>query len=292
MNSITFHRHGAGRTCVAITILCVIGGFAALPFLATDLVAQEGKVVGESVISTESAYEMNAAFSHGGTRLHFSRCIGERSAMECRILVSRRTGDTWSAPEPASFTTGAADFDPAVSHDGTRMIFLSRRPRPGESAPRSDWDIWMTQLEDNEWGEPEWLGPPISTDESEYFASLAPDGDLVFSSIRPGRAGRGDICIARRTGAGFDEPRILGANVNSEFFESDPAVSADGSFMLFTSYGRPDAPGSNERVGRGRPRRLPPPLRADARASAGEPDGRADAAYTVRTRIVTALEAA
>jgi glyoxylase-like metal-dependent hydrolase (beta-lactamase superfamily II) len=246
MSSITFHRPGAGRTCVAITILCVIGAFAALPFLATDLVAQEGRVVGAGVISTGSAYEMNAAFSHGGTRLHFSRCTGERSAMECRILVSRRTGDTWSAPEPASFTTDAADFDPAVSHDGRRMVFLSRRPRPGESAPRSDWDIWMTQLARDEWAAPTWLGPPISTDESEYFASLTPDGDLVFSSIRPGGAGRGDIYIARRTAAGFDEPRNLGANVNSEFFESDPAVSADGRFMLFTSYGRPGAPGNGD----------------------------------------------
>ena len=237
-------RRGVSRNGGSTLARAIGAALATLALASRGTAAQD--VVGAGVISTESAYEMNAAFSHGGMRLHFSRCTGERSAMNCRILVSRRTDDTWSAAEPASFTTDAADFDPAVSHDGTRMVFLSRRPRPGESAPRTDWDIWMTQLDGDEWGAPTWLGPPISTDQSEYFASLTPGGDLVFSSIRPGGAGGGDIYIARRSAGGFDEPRYLGANVNSEFFESDPAVSADGSFMLFTSYGRPGAPGSGD----------------------------------------------
>lgn len=215
--------------------------------LAQSLAAQAGTVVSPGVVSLDSVYEMNTTFSHAGTRMYFSRCSGRGAALNCRIYMSIR-GDqnVWGAPAPASFSTTTSDFDPAVSHDGSRMIFLSKRPRPGDTQPRADWDIWIMERQGDGWSEPRWLPPPISSNESEYFASLTPQGDLVFSSIRVGTAGAGDIWIAKRTPAGLAAPQPFSPNVNSVQFESDPLMSSDGSFLLFTSYGRPGAPGDGD----------------------------------------------
>ena len=81
-----------------------------------------------------------------------------------------------------------------VSYDGLEMYFDSRR-----SGGYGNWDIWVSRREtnDDDWGEPENLGPTINTSQGEACAYISADGlELYFSSgNRPGGYGNGDIWV-------------------------------------------------------------------------------------------------
>ena len=64
------------------------------------------------------------------------------------------------------------------SPDGTRLLFGSTRPRPGESDTRNSYDLWeVTRDTNGSWGEPRFLAD-VSSDESDYQPSLTEDGIL------------------------------------------------------------------------------------------------------------------
>jgi len=92
------------------------------------------------------------------------------------------------------------------------------------------------------WGEPVNLGPTVNSAENDAEPALSADGlVLVFQSDRPGGQGAFDLWMCTR--ASCDEPFgqavNLGARVNSGGNDLQPALSADGLTLVFTS----DRPG-------------------------------------------------
>ncbi len=84
--------------------------------------------------------------------------------------------------------------------------------------------------------EPEPLGPPVNTEHSEMGPSLSGDGlTLYFSSDRPGGEGSADLWMASREtlDGPWGEPVNLGAPVNNEVGQNNPAVSADGLTLFY-----------------------------------------------------------
>ncbi len=84
--------------------------------------------------------------------------------------------------------------------------------------------------------EPEPLGPPVNTEFSEMGPSLSGDGlVLYFSSDRPGGEGSADLWMATRAtvDSPWEEPVNVGATVNNEVGQNNPAISADGTLLLY-----------------------------------------------------------
>lgn len=193
-------------------------------------------LVGEGVISTPFD-DLNAAFTPGQDTVYFTRMLpDDRTGV---ILSSHRSGGTWSTPTLAPFSGSFSDVDPFITPDGSRLFFSSNRPL-SDSEPATSYDIWMVERVAGGWSEPVNLGPPVNTGAQEYYPTLTAGGTLYFSSTRPGGGGSGDIFRARPEGDGYAEPENLGEAVNSDRFDGDPFIAPDESFLVFTSYGRPD----------------------------------------------------
>jgi Leucine-rich repeat (LRR) protein len=110
-------------------------------------------------------------------------------------------------------------------------------------------DIWMSTraTEKDPWSEPVNLGPRINTPDNEHEPCLSADGlTLLFASDRPG--GKGDFDIWMSTRSATSQPWSAPVNlesVNSEFGESGPQLSADGTVLLFNS-NRPGGSGDSD----------------------------------------------
>ena len=224
---------------VALTSVSAFGltrtrGHAPLP---------EPELVGPGIIST-ALDELNSAFSPDGQELYFD--INGPANGFGTIVVSKRRGDGWSAPVVTSFSGQYTDYDPTISADGKRLIFISNRPVGGVAKAPQDMDLWSVSRTRDGWGEPVNLGPPLNTPAAEYSPSLAADGTLYFSGRRSDSQGRVNIYRSRQINGAFGEPENLGPTINGTATNVDVAIAPDQSFIIFVSYGRPDALGSGD----------------------------------------------
>ena len=198
-----------------------------------------------------SGKDMPCSLSLDGLSLYFINYISYQPGGLYRpdgdeILVTRRlsTDDDWGEPEhlgPAINTPDdlVSDCMPDISDDGLELYFMSNRP--GSYA--GNYDLWVATREttDDDWGEPNNLGPPINTEYDEAFPRILHDGlTLIFSDWfvpRPGGQGHCDLWISTRptTDDPWEEPENLGETVNSPYFDSEPYLTYDGLVLLFAS---------------------------------------------------------
>jgi Tol biopolymer transport system component len=194
----------------------------------------EATVFGDGVISTDDE-EYRISFSPDGQTAWFARGSGFfPETRQATIMESSLIEGEWSEPAVASFSGTYPDIDPWVSPDGTSIYFSSIRPVGGED--RADADVWRVDRSDDGWGEPVHL-PAISSEADELGASVSSDGTLWFASDRPGGAGGWDLYTAQPTNGDFATPEPV-TELNSPIWEFNPAISADGSELIFTSIGR------------------------------------------------------
>ena len=175
--------------------------------------------------------ERDTAWTPDGTELYHSVYERARGA----IVVRRQRPDgTWSAPEFAPFSGVHSDLEPFVTADGAWLYFISKRPLPGETEP-GDYNLWRLRRRGDGWGSPEPLSEPVNSEHQEFYPSLTADGDLVFTSDRPGGLGGEDLWIAEPNGDGWADPVNLGDAINSPGPEFNSLIAPDGSWLIFGS---------------------------------------------------------
>ena len=188
------------------------------------------KVFQENVIST-GEYETHPCFSPSGDTLYFLKGLPDASFFAIYFTVKK--GNTWTKPNVVPFSGRYSDADPFVTKDGKTLYFVSARPiHPGDSA-KQDWDIWKVAITKKGWGEPVHLGDVINSGGSEFFPTLADNGNLYFGSERVGGKGRSDIYVSKPNGAAFGAPENLGDSVNTVNNEYEPHIAPDESYIIF-----------------------------------------------------------
>lgn len=151
------------------------------------------------------------------------------------LVVSHRRNGAWSVAEALPFSGVYNDRSGALSSDGTRLIFASRRPRLGESGERSDYDLWAVDRNpDGGCGSPRPLAA-LNSKASEYQPSIAANGTLYFSSDRVGGEGGQDLYRAAWTGDAYAPPENLGPPGNSEESEMSGLIFPNEERLVFSS---------------------------------------------------------
>lgn len=122
------------------------------------------------------------------------------------------------------------DYFPSVTADGNQLIF-TRNIEGNE-------DFFISTKKNDKWTTPVPLSEKINTPKyNEGAQSISPDGRYLFFTgcNRPDGLGRCDIYVSHKNGKDWDAPFNLGAPVNSPYWESQPAISPDGSTLYFVS---------------------------------------------------------
>jgi Tol biopolymer transport system component len=96
------------------------------------------------------------------------------------------------------------------------------------------------------WSTPASLGPDVNTESQEYYPSVSKSGTLYFSSNREGGKGSVDIYRSRLVNGKYSKPENLGDEINSKYYDGDPYIAPDESFLIFVSYNRPDSLGDGD----------------------------------------------
>ena len=173
--------------------------------------------------------ERDTAITPDGGELFFS--MWERG--QGYLLHRVDSPDGWSQPEIAPFASAShSELEPFITADGAWLYFISKRPLADGTVPEK-FDLWRVLRTDAGWGEPEPLPDGVNTEHDEFYPSLTEDGDLYFTSDRPGGLGGEDIWFAEWTGSGWAEPVNLGDAVNSPGPEFNSLVARDGSWLIF-----------------------------------------------------------
>ena len=205
---------------------------------------EAARVFGPDIISTPEG-ESWITFDPAGTMAVFGR---HRNSGWNRhtIHISRRDGNSWTAPQVAPFSGTFEDRGARFSPDGQRLIFSSNRPRPGQGeTARQDFDLWVVERSGNAWSEPRLLPAPISSDANDFHASIASDGSIYFASSRPGGAGRSDLYVATFEG-GSATVRRLGPSINTAYSEPDVYIDPAQRFLILARTDDPNGLGGDD----------------------------------------------
>ena len=189
--------------------------------------------------------DIDPFISPNGQRLYFSsiRPVDGVIRGDIDLWMVERTPDGWSEPVnlgPAVNRPDADELYPSVSANGT-LYFASGPffPQPG-----LDFDIYRAERDGAGFAPREELGAGVNTqptpndawlqDAWEFNPEISVDGKtLVFTSLRPGGFGAGDLYVSHLVRGEWTAARNLGPVVNTASDEYHPTLSRNGQELYF-----------------------------------------------------------
>ncbi|MDQ3069964.1 MAG: hypothetical protein M3R55_09580 [Acidobacteriota bacterium] len=187
-----------------------------------------------------------------GQRLYFSsiRPVAGATRGDIDIWMVERTAQGWSEPMHLGpeVNTDGDELYPSASSDGT-IYFASGPQAP---AAGKHYDIYRARRAGKGFSSREVLGAGINTQPAatdpgpqaawEFNPEVSADGTLmVFTSLRPGGHGLGDLYVSRFARGEWTPAQNLGAAVNTSADEYHPTLSRDQTQLYFVRRG--PAPG-------------------------------------------------
>ena len=123
------------------------------------------------------------------------------------------------------------EYLPTLTADG-KMLLFTRYNRPSMSE-----DFYYCRFVDGHWGKAVRMAEPLNSGDNEGAGCISQDGRILYFTAcgRKDGAGRCDLYISYRKGAGWSQPQNLGPAVNSSGWESQPCLSIDGQTLYFVS---------------------------------------------------------
>jgi len=194
------------------------------------------------LLYAEAAYDEALKNMEQYNRLKKTLTIEENRLLEsCRFASKAIESPVAFHPENAgeAINTTEDEYWPSLNGESNALVFtrLITKDAAGKKIAYPQEDFYVSQKDSAGWQNALPLGPPVNTGENEGAQCISADGRLLFFTGcgRPDGLGSCDIYMSVRQKGKWSEPVNLGNPVNSNFWESQPSVSADGRLLYFTS---------------------------------------------------------
>lgn len=144
----------------------------------------------------------------------------------------------------AKINTEYGEYRPKVTGDEKKMFFTSRRKNNEHTKTDEEGkyyeDIYYSERKFGVWQEAVLMDETINTQGHDACLYVSPDGQyMMIYRASAALLTEGGIYETRLEGKKWTEPTLLQADINSNYWETDVSVSADGNTLFFTS----DRPG-------------------------------------------------
>ena len=190
-----------------------------------------------------TGHEFGLTFTPDMKEGYFTRTFPDKKINH--ILRTEFKDGRWQTAITTSFSDDRwSDLDPSLSPNGKRLFFISTRPATSQDVGPKDMDIWYVDRVRNDWGQPRRLDN-VNSSAKEGSPAVSREGTLCFFSDRDREANSNSIFCSELREGKYNEPVKLGPEINSEFSDTSPFLSADGNTLLFYStrpggYGKAD----------------------------------------------------
>jgi outer membrane protein OmpA-like peptidoglycan-associated protein len=135
--------------------------------------------------------------------------------------------------------TADDEYWPCLNAEADELVFtrLLRFDNNGQKLSLPQEDLFVSKKDSGKWLKASPLGLPINTEDNEGAQCISADGRLLFFTACGRADGQGscDIYLSVLKEGKWSEPVNLGPPVNTNSWESQPSVSADGRYLYFTS---------------------------------------------------------
>jgi len=155
-------------------------------------------------------------------------------------------------PLSSNVNTPYKDYWPSLTIDEQELYYTVQLPT-NQRSPYGEQiyqeDLFVSKKgADGKWQASKNIGPPINTDDNEGSQSISANGQFLFyvACNRKVDFGSCDIYYSEKQGDGWTKPRNIGQPINTAYWESTPAASADGRMLFFSSGVRPDSKGGKD----------------------------------------------
>jgi flagellar motor protein MotB len=131
------------------------------------------------------------------------------------------------------------EYWPSITADGHTLIFtrqLNKSNNPGFRGIVQE-DFYISHYSENAWQTAYNAGAPLNSSQNEGAQTLSSDGSYMFFTgcNRPSGLGQCDIYFSALNNGKWTEPANIGGPVNTNKWESQPSISADGKTLYFSS---------------------------------------------------------
>jgi Secretion system C-terminal sorting domain/PKD domain/WD40-like Beta Propeller Repeat len=184
-------------------------------------------------VSTNYA-EFAGTFSPDFTEYYFTR-RGSFAGGIAQIMVTKKTGDNWSDPEVAEFSSNNYEFEPFITPDGKKLYYGSRRS-PDGSSPAGTMHQWYLQKINSQWSDPILLGTPFF-ETMVMYPTVANNRTIYFTDID-------GIYFSKLVNNMYQTPVKLGDEINYLPRSAHSYIAPDESYLIYD--GQPRGEGKTD----------------------------------------------
>jgi Tol biopolymer transport system component len=138
------------------------------------------------------------------------------------------------------------DQSPAITADGMKFVFNTRRPETTDSPIDAEGDgkhfqdIYISSFDttSKKWKVAEPVSGSVNTDAHDACTGISADGKQIFiykNDINNAQSRGGDIFVSKITSGKWKTPEPMGKPINTSYWEGGASISPDGKTLYFTS---------------------------------------------------------
>jgi tetratricopeptide (TPR) repeat protein len=164
--------------------------------------------------------------------------IAKKKILDCEFAIKAINHPVSFNPVSLgdSINTGDDEYWPSITVDGQTLMF-TRQQATKEYRKVGQEDFYLSHRNKTGWSKAYNAGAPLNTPQNEGAQTLSSDGKYMYFTAcsRPGGYGRCDIWYSALDGNTWSEPSNIGPHINTEYWEAQPSVSANGKMLFFIS---------------------------------------------------------